>query len=303
MKTYAAYYNDDSRLSSSSGGLFSLLSSKFDVIYGVAMTLDCQEAEFRRIDDGDISPLRGSKYLQAKVGKTFQLVKADLVQGKKVLFTGTICQVNGLKAYLQKEYSNLLTVDVVCHGVPAPAYWKKYIDGKRIESVNFRSKEGGWTNYTYGMKLNDKYIPYTDNKYMTLYIKNLVSRPSCYECVCKANKCSDITLGDFWGIEKLLPDMDDNKGTSLVIVRTAQGQLLFDSIQDDLNWKEVSYEDGVKQNPSEYESPAKPKNRDQFISDMKHMTFEELYSKYTHVPVWRKLVQKKNRIVKKIFGK
>ena len=126
MKTYAAWYDHEIRKQSSSGGLFSLIAQNYEVVYGAAMTEDCYGAEFRRMT-GDIAPLRGSKYLQAGVGDSFQQAKQDLEAGKTVLFSGTGCQINGLRMFLQKDYPNLLTVDVVCHGVPSPELWRQYV--------------------------------------------------------------------------------------------------------------------------------------------------------------------------------
>lgn len=304
MKTYAAYYDNKIRMDSSSGGLFSVIASYFDVVYGVAMTDDCRDAEFRRIDNGNIAPLRGSKYIQAKVGETFLQVKQDLVDGKEVLFTGTACQINGLRCFLQKEYQNFTTVDVICHGAPTAKYWQKYIEDKNVSRVNFRAKDGGWTGYTYGMKLNDTYIPYDRNDFMSLYVKDYAIRPSCYKCICKSNKLSDITLGDFWGIENIASEMDDNKGTSVVIVRTEKGQNLFEAIKPKLKYKEVCYEDGVRQNPSEYSSSKKPDYREQFFRDLEVISFDELYKKYVpQVPLWRRVARKAKRLIKKPLGK
>ena len=133
MKVFACYStNDDIRIKSSSGGVFSALALHIlcenGVVYGVAMSEDCYSAEYIRVtDEAMLEKLRGSKYLQANVGNTFLLVKKDLEEGKKVLFSGTGCQVNGLKNFLQKEYDNLYCVDVICHGTPSPVLWKKFI--------------------------------------------------------------------------------------------------------------------------------------------------------------------------------
>lgn len=118
MNAYAAYFDDAASLDSSSGGVFSLIASQFDVVYGVAMTKECYSAEFIRANE-DISSLRGSKYIQADMGDTFNRVKKDLTQGKKVLFSGTRCQVNGLYGFLEKDYPNLILLEVVCHRVPS----------------------------------------------------------------------------------------------------------------------------------------------------------------------------------------
>lgn len=299
MKTYAAYYDNEIRNASSSGGIFSLLVSQFDVIYGVEMDEKNQYAIYVR-KTKDIASLRGSKYMQAKVGDSFKQIKKDLLEGQQVLFVGTACQVNGLHAFLQCEFSNLLTVDVICHGVPTAYYWQKFVEGQDIYHVNFRAKKGGWENYTYGMLLNDRYIPYDKNKYMDLYIKDYMLRPCCYECVCKRTKKSDMTLGDFWGIEKIDPSMSDNRGTSVVMVRSEKGQDLFDRVKAKMIWKEVSYEDGVKQNPSEYKSSERPSDRQQFFEDMKKMSFDELYNKYMRRPrIWNRMFSKLNRLKRK----
>lgn len=298
MKTYAAYYDNEIRLSSSSGGLFSLIASKFEVVYGVAMNEKCDGAEFKRVENGDITLLRGSKYLQARVGDTYKQIKIDLLNCKRVLFTGTACQVNGLKTFLQKEYPNLTTIDVICHGVPSPVVWRKYIEGKNVNLVNFRAKDFGWTKY--GMKLNEEFIPNNQNRYMQLYLTNLALRPSCFECVSKNNKNSDITLGDFWGIDNVLPELYDDKGTSIFIARTAKGQDLFDEIKHMLLYKEVEYAEAIKCNPCEFESTFRPDSRERFFVDMSKMDFDNLYHKYTDVPLWRRVARKMKRLIKKL---
>ena len=106
------------------------------------------------------------------------------------------CQISGLLSFLQKKYENLLTVDIICHGVPTPKYWQKYIEKKKVDRINFRAKDKGWENYTYGIKINDEYINYKNNKFMRLYIRNYMLRPCCYECFYKTKKLSDITSND-----------------------------------------------------------------------------------------------------------
>lgn len=133
VKAYACYLKDDNkRMNSSSGAVFSALSSYIfsvnGVVYGVAMADDCRSAVFISVTDEEgLKKLRGSKYLQAKIGDTYKNVKKDLLDGKTVLFTGTGCQINGLKNFLQKDYNNLICVDVICHGVPSPELWRKYV--------------------------------------------------------------------------------------------------------------------------------------------------------------------------------
>lgn len=294
MKVYAAYYDNKIRLNSSSGGVFSRIASKFDVVYGVALTADCYGCEFVRIE-GDISSIRGSKYLQAKVGESFKSVKKDLLNGKSVLFSGTGCQINGLSLFLGKEYPNLFLLDVICHGVPSPKLWKEYVEYQekkygKVESVNFRCKDESWQNF--GMKENHLYIPRIKDPFMTFFLSDLSLRPSCYACQAKNTRMSDMTIADFWGIEEIAPEMDDGKGTSLIITRTNKGQNLFDSIEMDLRWKEVNYEDGVRHNVSEFSSVAMPQQRDSFFTDMNSMSFKSLSNKYIYGPLWKRIGRK-----------
>lgn len=303
LQTYAAYCDDqDVRSKSSSGGIFSLLASNFDVVYGVAMTDDCYGAHFVRVE-GDISALRGSKYLQATIGDTYKDVKKDLESGRAVLFTGTGCQVSGLKRFLNKEYDNLCCVDVICHGVPSPVLWEMYVKhqekiyGEKIQSVNFRSKENGWK--AFGIKENEFFTSKDTDPYMQMFLKNYCLRPSCYHCKARDKKFSDLTIADFWGIETVAPEMDDDKGASLVILRTEKAVGLFEKIRANLKIKKVSYEDGIKQNLCEYASVKRPLERNTFFVDMNSMPFEKLSRKYLHVSFLKKVKRKIKRILLK----
>ncbi len=299
-KVYACYNIDkDVRLSSSSGAVFSSLAEfVFDnqgVVYGVSMSEDCYLAEFIAVRDSDgLSKLRGSKYLQAKVGDTFKRVREDLFAEKIVLFTGTGCQVNGLKNFLERDYDNLICVDVICHGAPSPALWKRYVgyqeekNAGKLKGINFRCKDDSWIDF--GMKEILNNIPWGEEKklyiskekdpYMQMFLRDYCLRPSCYECIAKTEKKSDLTIADFWGIKAVAPEMNDGMGTSLVLIRTDKGQSVFDNISDTLKVKEVSYESGVKGNPAEYKSCVRPLQRDTFFDDMQTMSFEELETKY-----------------------
>lgn len=306
MKSYAAYYEHEIRKSSSSGGIFSVIASYYDVVYGVAMTEDCHGAEFQRMT-GDISPLRGSKYFQAKVGDTFRQVKLDLEAGKTVLFTGTVCQVNGLRMFLQKDYANLLAMDIICHGVPSPKLWDVYANyrekqyGKKLKSVNFRCKGQGWPNS--GIKENQLYISKNQDSFMQMFLRNYCLRPSCYQCHAKKIKLADLTIADFWGIESVVPEMNDGLGTSLVITRTEKGQAIFEAAKSQLYWKEVSYEEGIRYNPAEYCSPIRPEQRNIFFYDLAHLPFSEMEKRYaseTIIPRSLQIKRKLRKIIDKI---
>ena len=295
LGTYAAYSKDENiRLESSSGAVFSSLAEwilqRHGVVYGVAMSQDCRYAEFVRVNDRrDLPGLRGSKYLQARVGNTYQKVKADLEAGLTVLFSGTGCQVNGLKGFLGKEYSNLYCVDVICHGVPSPKLWREYVEynekqqKSKLMSINFRCKDDSWTDF--GIKRIDErhkamYVSKDKDPFMLMFLRDYCLRPSCYECVVKGNKLSDLTIADFWGIEKVVSGMNDGKGVSLVIIRTDKGQRIFNDISDDMKLQKVTYEDGVRSNRADYSSVARPIERDYFFKDMNKMSFDELRIKY-----------------------
>lgn len=307
MKTYAAYsLNTKLRMDSSSGAIFSHLAmgviDKGGVVYGVAMSDDFYAAVFKRVTEkNEIKYLRGSKYLQANVGNTFINVKRDLENGMQVLFSGTICQINGLKSYLQKEYLNLILVDVICHGTSSPKLWRKYIQNKekkigKINDLNFRCKNVGWKNF--GIKENNKYIPKEIDAYMQMFLRDYSLRPSCYECNAKKKKSSDISLGDFWGIENISKAMDDDRGCSLVIVRTDKGNNLFNEIKNNICSKEVTYKEGVENNPAEYKSPKKPKERETLLSDMNNITFDKLQKKYIK-PSLKYFIRTKLRVIKR----
>lgn len=301
---YAAYSkNEHVRLVSSSGAIFSLVAEKIlsmeGVVYGVTLSPDNKSAEFLRVNDFfGLDRLRGSKYVQAKIGDTYKQVKQDLDKGIPVLFTGVGCQINGLKAFLVKEYDHLFCVDVICHGVPSPALWRKYVEKieqssqAKLISVNFRCKIYGWRDF--GIKRMDSkrkiyYLSKDDDPFMQMFLKNLCLRPSCYQCPARQNKKSDLTIGDFWGIEKVAPEINDNKGISLVIVRSEKGKRLFEAIKNGIICKSVSYEDGIKENPCDYESVKRPIQRDRFFTDMNFMDFTELKKKYLPVSIKQKV--------------
>ena len=300
LNVYACYNLDtELRLSSSSGAVFSSLAefvlNKKGIVYGVAMSEDCYNAEYIAVTSvEELNKIRGSKYLQARVGDTFKQVKSNLLDNKLVLFSGTGCYVNGLKKYLGMDYANLICVDVICHGTPSPALWSKYVlyqerinEGK-LKYINFRCKDSNWIDY--GMKatvdeiakenIKKVFIPQSADSYMRMFLRDYSLRPACYNCVAKKDKNSDLTIADFWGVENVIPDINDGKGISLVIIRSNKGQDVFNEIKVQMRTEKVSYEEGIRSNPSEYESSIKPIQRESFFIDMEQMEYEELVEKY-----------------------
>lgn len=234
-------------------------------------------------------------------------MKKDVEEGRKVLFSGTGCQINGLSMFLGKEYPNLFLLDIICHGTPSPKLWREYVSFQekkhgKLESVNFRCKDDSWVDF--GMKENQLYISKDTDSFMHMFLRNYCLRPACYECYAKQYKKSDMTIADFWGIENVAPEMNDGRGTSFVIARTDKGKELFDSIKSELKWKGVSYEEGVRGNPSEYSSVARPQHRDTFFEDLEKMPFEKMEKKYAadiKVSLPRKVVWKIKRTIKIIL--
>jgi len=280
------------RKNSSSGGVFNLIARQIlstgGVVYGAGFNenFDVQHKRIECIDQ--INELMGSKYVQSELGESYKLVEKDLKDGKKVLFTGTPCQIGGLKAYLGKEYENLLTQDLICHGVPSPKVWgnyKKYIsNGKALSKVSFRNKSTGWKAYSTKYEFDDgtnDICPASQDAYMRAFLTGLSVRPSCFSCTYRnLHRQSDITLADFWGVEKICPKMDDDKGTSLVLIHSEKGQRLFDLIKSDVDTCQVEMVDAVKYNHS-YLHQAKPSPfRQKFFKSLEKKTVKSLVTRY-----------------------
>lgn len=298
LSVYAAKNNDEEiRLKSSSGGIFTLLAEKViaegGVVFGAKFDADWNVVhDYTETVEG-LAAFRGSKYVQSEIGNNYRIAKQFLSDGRKVLFSGTPCQIAGLKRFLRKEYDNLLTVDVVCHGVPSPMVWNKYKDEivrktvsnleciapnnsqPRISNVNFRDKTAGWKNYlcTYSIleASNNTIITnnHTEDAYMRLFLANYSLRPSCYYCPSKAGKSgSDMTLGDCWGIKRINKSFDDNKGVGVYIVHN-NNELLDIFHQESQCLKLTSnYLDNY--NRSYNKSTSAPHNRQAFYDAISH---------------------------------
>lgn len=285
---YACYSNNNSiRIQSSSGGMFSLLAEQIlnqgGVVFGAKYDDDFNVVHDYTESIDELYKFRGSKYVQSIIGENLKITKKFLDEGRLVLFSGTPCQVDGLIRFLGKEYENLITIDIICHGVPSKKVWNLYkecidINGD-IESVNFRDKSVSWEDY--GFKITYKNRPEfkqlaKDNLYMRGFVNDFYLRPSCYDCKFKGiNRSSDITLGDFWGIDNILPKLNDKKGTSIVIIQNNKGKNLFDKILENITFKEVDINQVVKYNKSIIESPIKSDKRDKFFYYINKFKFNQ----------------------------
>lgn len=261
QKVYAAINRDENIVNkSSSGGLFIPLSDYILNENGMICGAKFNEDYLVVHDITNNKQIRdsfcGSKYLQSNVGNIYKEVEQNLKLGTKVLFSGTPCQVDGLKNYLDKEYDNLVLVDIVCHGVPSPIVFKKYIYKKikkykgNISNLTFRYKKAGWGTQNLKIDFNNgkSYVNrnYKDSYYY-LFINDFMLRPSCYKCrYSNTNRVSDITIADFWGIEEVKPDFPRKNGVSLLIVNTIKGEKLVNNIQDKLIIEESSFEEATR---------------------------------------------------------
>ncbi|SPF56570.1 conserved hypothetical protein [Candidatus Desulfosporosinus infrequens] len=207
-----------------------------------------------------------------------------------MLFTGTPCQIAGLKSYLGQAYDNLFCIDIICHGVPSPKVLQKYIFyqenrvGAQTQRITFRSKNKGWKQFSVSFLFNNdtEYVQTLDKDlYMQAFLKNTCLRPSCYACNFKTlHRQSDITLGDFWGISNISPYMDDDKGTSLVFVNSVIGKLMFDKIEDWISYMKVDITIAVSYNSSAIKSVEQNPNRERFFEELNQLSFDKLVHKY-----------------------
>lgn len=278
LNVLAAINNDeDVRMKSSSGGIFHLLAEsvirKGGVVFGARFDKNWHVVFDYAETLAEVEPFMGSKYVQAQIGSAYKTAKRFLEEGRSVLFSGTPCQIAGLHQYLRKDYPNLLSVDFVCHGVPSPKVWDKYLNGihhelQNIGGIEFRNKGRGWTNFSFKVSTEPNtcslFIPFNKSHYMKAFLSDIILRPSCYECRSKVGRSgSDITLADFWGISSIFPEMNDDKGTSMVFINTEKGKAALDF--DDFRHKETTYERIKPLNPACFRSPARPPRREYFF--------------------------------------
>ncbi len=263
-------------IKSTSGGAFmafaSMIINKGGVVYGCSFT-NSFEVEHERIDNQEkLKRLQGSKYVQSNVKSTYEQVKIDLKTGKYVLYSGTPCQIAGLYSYLNKNYENLYTIDLICHGVPSPLMFKKYIEwkeksiGGKITEYSFRYKEDGYGGrYLVRIKNNNKIkqLPIMLDPYGDAFLKGKTFRESCYRCkYAKSNRVADITIGDLWGSEDIKTNIDMKSGVSLIITNSYKGKQLFDLSKDKLHYNEINLEKVKKYNECLNHPVKRPESRD-----------------------------------------
>lgn len=297
---------DEIRSSSSSGGAFTAIAEyvlqRGGIVYGAAFDQEHAVKHVGVSNTADLARFRGSKYVQSDVQHSYQDVREKLNGGQWVLFSGTPCQVAGLKSYLRKNYEKLLTVDLACHGVPSPKVWEKYLtwwkDKERaaLESVEFRSKKYGYSGSTMRLVFGNG-TEYSREPMLQLHKNSMFAglslRPSCHACSFKTvNRVSDFTLFDCWDVNAFCADMDDDLGTTAVIIQSEKGKSLIDEISKSWRYQAVDLQAIVKNDGDMMteSAPAHPQ-RKAFFEDLDHMSLTELNRKYFPVTIKKKIIK------------
>lgn len=314
-RAYGGYSKNESiRKESSSGGIFSVMADAViendGAVFGAAYSEDFLSVHHEcALRKEDLAKFRTSKYVQSSTDDAFSKAKALLDTGKTVLYTGTPCQIAGLRSYFKKEYDNLITQDVICHGVPSPLIWRDYILYRetkaraKVRHVTVRSKKYGWRSYSFLLCAENgkKYVSRcADDIYLRGFLQDIYLRPSCYDCKFRSGKSgSDITIADFWGVENALPELNDDRGVSLILIHSEKGKAFFDQIRQSLIVKETDSSQALKGNPAYYRSPSIPDQRDEFWAYATENGTMRALEKYAGKPWWKIGVAKVKRRIRK----
>ena len=334
--------NEEERMKSSSGGVFIALArrviEKGGVVFGAVFDEDWEVKHTYAESLEEVHPMMCSKYLQSRIESTYFEAGQFLKQGREVMFAGTPCQITGLKKYLRKDYPNLLAVDFLCHGVPSPGVWRTYLretfgtaaqraaTGKNtvlslslknvpaIAGISFRDKTlSGWKKYSFvvwgksASKADKNSVLlsaiHRDNPYMRGFLSNLYLRPSCYRCLCKNGiSHSDITIADYWGVDRIMPEFDDDKGIGLVLLNTEKGENIFSVL--DMEIRQSSLDDARYFNGGFKENIAQPSKRTFFFAELnKGNSVENAVNKALQMSFFVKLKRNVKRIIKYFIRK
>lgn len=297
-KVYAAYLKDTETLQySSSGGMFPALArivfKQGGTVCGCAWDTHMNAVQVRITAEAELNQIQGSKYVQSDTRNTYQLVQQDLKSGRQVLYTGTPCQIAGLKSYLGKEYGNLLTADLICHGVPSPALFQDYISWLnqkikgRICSYNFRDKSvGSWGSfgkycYRHDELIKNKFVSAQNDPYYYFFYSGCLSRECCYTCkYAGPTRTGDFTIGDFWGIEQFHPEFPTSQGVSALLVNTDKAKSLMKQLESELIFKESDLERVSCQNDQLKHPTLQTPERDYLMDAWHKEGFQGIYQMY-----------------------
>ena len=283
--------NEKERMTSRSGGIFVALSdyilSLNGVIYGAKLNNDFTVTHRRAENKEKRDKFKGSKYIQSDMERIILDVEKDLQEGRKVLFSGTACQVAAINEYIPKKYrDNLYTCDLICHGVPSPKIFKEYLkyienkEGKKIKSFNFRNKKFGWSGH-YETAIFDDDTEITTQYFRNLFYGHNILRPSCYKCnYANTHRPADITIADFWGIEKICPEFMDEKGVSLVFINNEKGNEWFENVKKDLDYIKCDVKKCIECTYTLNQPTPMSEDREEFWKDYSNNDFEFIINKY-----------------------
>ncbi len=289
---YACFNKDiNVRMQSSSGGIFTLLAEEIikggGHVFGAAFDENLKVKHICVSEISQLQKLRGSKYVQSEIGDCFLKARTLLNEGKKVLFTGTPCQIGGLKNFLGKDYDNLWLQDIICHGVPSPLAWEKYKEhlsksfNSNINKVAFRDKSTGWLNYSMKIDFENGQSYKTlhgNDEFFKIFLKDVCLRNSCYDCAFKGEqRASDITLADFWGADRGYKKTFDDKGLSYVVIHTQKGMELFNKIKDKIVCMPAKVSLARRFNKSYSKSCKRPLQRDLFMKELQTSEFDKAF--------------------------
>lgn len=314
-EAYACYAKDmDERMNSSSGGVFAVLAKTIlaenGIVCGAVFDTDMSVKHICIEHESELKKLKGTKYVQSRIEDNYSQIKQFLKSGRSVLFSGTPCQVTGLKSYLREEKNNLYCVDLICHGVPSPGVWKDYLkdigNGQKVINANFRQKEEGTekTYLKYYLDNGEEVLePKESSLYMKGFIQNLFLRESCFDCKFKGKtRCSDITIGDFWSIHEFHSAFANEAGNSAVIVRTGKGQKLFEKAIEFLKVEKATVKEVAYWNECLEQSTAYNEERTLFYKDWKNIPLFELIEGLTKIEKAQQN-DKSNRFFRRVKNK
>lgn len=309
------------RWNSTSGGAFSAFAHYIyelgGGVGGAVYTDDFHVVNYISDNEDDIERLRSSKYLESYAEGYYSRVKEYLEKGKKVLVCGTPCQMAAMRSFLRKDYENLIIVDFICRGVNSPKVYRKYLDslesfhGSKIVRIKAKSKELGWRNLTRKVTFADGQVyngVLMEDDFRRGYHTNVYCRPSCYECVFKDfPRISDVTIGDFWGIENYAPNLDNNAGTSLILLNSAKGEKFFNVVKDRFEYVELPLNAAFEGNKALFTNIEPPKiNRAEFFENLDKGSFDAVVQKYfpsrSNVPQQRSSIRTFAFMLRKIKG-
>lgn len=318
MKSYAyacINKNNEIRVESSSGGVFSILCEyvidKNGVVFGASFDDKFNVKHSYEETLNQCSNFRGSKYVQSEIGEMYKKAKMFLDNGRIVLFSGTQCQIKGLNLYLGKKYKNLITIDIICHGVPSPKVFKLYKNKLKkvyksdIKNISFRDKSKGWREFSYVTNFSNGETyskSLKEDIYMRGFLRNLYLRPSCYECKAKNfTSGSDISLADYWGIEGIHKDLDDNKGISLVLINSENGKEIFKQISNKIVYKDTDLKYSIENNPCIVKPVNNNLDREAFFRKLDNSEIEKNINKYINESITKRIKIKITKSIKRLI--